>query len=270
MAKTNLTTTLALYNTESILYPWRESINSVLPVSDRVIINCCHDNDFEKNAFEEFLNSLAPENRERILVINGVWGNKAETISQLTNDCLKHVETEWYFNIQGDEVLDERSYREIIWLTSKQKSFTAARVNYHHLVGDFETEFKFVYERVIRIARTDLAWYSLLDGMEIGGGAGTPYNGSIYIWHTGKVDQGRSKEALAKEMSFWPLFVHINPNFPDPLVIEASKKGYLRYKDIFKSAEDRGEFRTLTTRPPEALVPYIERMIKKEVLESAG
>lgn len=262
--QTNLTSTIVLYNTESILYPWREAINSVLPVSDRVVINCCHNNEFEFNAFNDYLASIRDVDREKIVVIRGEWGDKAETISELTNQCLEYVNTDWYFNIQGDEILDDRSYKEMLWLTTKQKSFTASRVNYHHLVGDFNTEFKFVYERVVRIARKGLAWRSLLDGMEIGGGGGTPYNGSIQIWHLGKVDIGRKREALAKEMSFWPMFVHINPDFPDPLIVEASKVGYLEYKKIFKSAEERGEFSTLTTRFPVAMQPYVDRMTAKE------
>lgn len=252
----NLTSTIVLYNTERIKYPWREAINSVLPISERIVIKACHDTAAEWEALNDYIASK--KQSDKIVVLNGKWGDKAQVIADLTNECLDAVETDWYLNIQADECLHENSYKEIEWLTTIQRNFTAARVSYHHLIGDFDTEFPFVYSRVARIALKDAGWFSYQDGMELVGGQGDIWNSKIQYFHTGKVDLGRSKEALEKEMAFWPMFVYLNPNFPDPKVLKAAEVGHISYNEIFDSSKPLFKPRTMPL--PAALMPYVERL----------
>lgn len=267
---TNLTSTLVLYNTERILYCWREAIRSVLPISQRVVINACHDLDSEWKALGDFLaDEISGPERDKIVMIRGKWGDKAECISELTNQCLESVNTPWFLNIQADEVLHENSYREITWLTTKQQSFMASRVQYNHFYNDFEHVGPFSYQRVVRIARKDLGWLSQIDGMELAGGQGTIWNGSILFNHYGKVSIGRSREAAQKEMDFQRMFLHFGPQFPDPLIVEAYNKGEINYNAIFADAIKRGYVDEFTGTHPKVLEEYISRMKAKEILDRA-
>jgi len=262
----SLSTYTVLFNTERVLYPWRESIKSALPVADQVIINVCHDRQEEWDLLNEFLDSLPDVEREKILVLKGVWGATSNVIAELQNDCLKYVTSDWALSLQADEVLHEDGYKELAWL-QRQSNFTAAKVRFTHFAANFDTEFSFVYQSVIRLCKMGYNWVNLGDGVELGQGQGHVWNSHIYLQHFGKVDIGRKREAATKEFEFQQMFVHLNIGFPDPKVVKAYEAGTLDYNEILSETKIHGDFRPFTGTHAKAVLPYIKRMKEKEDVE---
>src|ERR1700738_4117158 len=167
----SLSTCILLYNVEKILYPWRESIMSALPVSDQVILMVCHDRQDEWDALTDFLDRLPEEYSEKVLPLKGTWGDTSNVVAERQNDCLKYVTSDWYLSLQADEILHEDGYKELAWL-QRQPNFTAAKVRFTHFAANFETEFSFVYQSVIRLGKVGYNWVNLGDGVELGEGQG--------------------------------------------------------------------------------------------------
>jgi hypothetical protein len=259
----SLTTNILLYNVEKILYPWRESILSALPVSDSVILMCCHDREDEWTAYYEFLSSLPTAQYDKILTLKSVWGTTSDVVAERQNDCLKYCHTDSFLSLQADEVLHEDSYKELAWF-QRQPNFTAAKVRFTHMVKDFNTTFPFIYDSVIRLAKRGRGWFSAGDGVELKDGEGYVWNSKINLWHYGKIDIGRKHEAVVKEHEFQKLFYHLNIGFPDKLVEEAYEKGQLDYNVIFAETKKFGKFKPLVGKHPSAALPYIERMEANE------
>jgi glycosyltransferase involved in cell wall biosynthesis len=86
-------------------YPFIESITSVLPAVDEmvIVVGDCSDGTKEK--------ILALQD-PKIRIINTVWDESlrkgGEILAQQTNIALDHITGDWGFYIQGDEVIHEK------------------------------------------------------------------------------------------------------------------------------------------------------------------
>jgi glycosyltransferase involved in cell wall biosynthesis len=185
-------------------YPFIESITSVLPAVDEmvIVVGDCSDGTKEK--------ILALQD-PKIRIINTVWDESlrkgGEILAQQTNIALDHITGDWGFYIQGDEVIHEK-YLEIV-RSALQKWNDHPEVegllfHYHHFYGSYEyigTSRKW-YRREIRIVRNDPSIRSYKDAQ------GFRKNGKklqvkavdAYIYHYGWVRDPKAQ--LKKNVSF--------------------------------------------------------------------
>ncbi|MEO6252941.1 MAG: glycosyltransferase family 2 protein [Ferruginibacter sp.] len=148
-------------------YPVVESIKSVLPIVDEMIV-CLGDSEDETNELIGAIDS------EKIKIIHSVWDNSLRTGGKVlaveTNKALDATasDSDWLFYIQADEVLHVQ-YHSVI-LDAMQKYKDDLRVegllfNYHHFYGSY----KFIgdgrrwYSKEIRVIRNNKEIRSWLD-----------------------------------------------------------------------------------------------------------
>ena len=148
-------------------YPVVESIKSVLPIVDEMIV-CLGDSEDETNKLVGSIDS------DKIRIIHSVWDNSLRTGGKVlaveTNKALDATasDSDWLFYIQADEVLHEQ-YHPVI-LDAMQKYKDDKRVegllfNYHHFYGSY----KFIgdgrswYSKEIRVIRNNKEIRSWLD-----------------------------------------------------------------------------------------------------------
>ena len=90
--------------------PFIESIKSVLPICDEFVIAVGDSNDGTRAAIEQI-------NSDKIKIIDTVWDMNlrkgGKVFAQQTNIALDHVQADWAFHIQSDEVMHENDLVQI-------------------------------------------------------------------------------------------------------------------------------------------------------------
>jgi glycosyltransferase involved in cell wall biosynthesis len=246
---TGLTSYTIAYNLNKIRYPWMECILSVLPVSDEVIVGECFSTD---GTYEDLL-KLQSQN-PKIRILRHPWGDRYEILPQIANMCIRESRTKYHFHIQADEVLHEDSYPELLEIC--KLDVPAVSMRYVHFIGDFETTFPFVYERVARMGQKDVMFRLDGDACELDFPREKAFVSNVQVFHYGKVHVGRESEAAVKEYEFQQMYVHANLGFPDPKIVEAYKRGRINYKEA-SSEETRKEYRPFTGSHPKVMENYI-------------
>jgi glycosyltransferase involved in cell wall biosynthesis len=185
-------------------YPFIESITSVLPAVDEmvIVVGDCSDGTKEK--------ILALQDA-KIRIINTVWDESlrkgGEILAQQTNIALDHITGDWGFYIQGDEVIHEKYLENVRSALQKWQNHPEVEgllFHYHHFYGSYEyigTSRKW-YRREIRIVRNDPSIRSYKDAQ------GFRKNGKklqvkavdAYIYHYGWVRDPKAQ--LKKNVSF--------------------------------------------------------------------
>ncbi len=185
-------------------YPFIESITSVLPAVDEmvIVVGDCSDGTKEK--------ILALQD-PKIRIINTVWDESlrkgGEILAQQTNIALDHITGDWGFYIQGDEVIHEKyleNVRSALQKWNDHPEVEGLLFHYHHFYGSYEyigTSRKW-YRREIRIVRNDPSIRSYKDAQ------GFRKNGKklqvkavdAYIYHYGWVRDPKAQ--LKKNVSF--------------------------------------------------------------------
>jgi hypothetical protein len=185
-------------------YPFIESITSVLPAVDEmvIVVGDCSDGTKEK-----ILTLQDP----KIRIINTVWDESlrkgGEILAQQTNIALDHITGDWGFYIQGDEVIHEKyleNVRSALQKWNDHPEVEGLLFHYHHFYGSYEyigTSRKW-YRREIRIVRNDPSIRSYKDAQ------GFRKNGKklqvkavdAYIYHYGWVRDPKAQ--LKKNVSF--------------------------------------------------------------------
>ena len=142
-------------NVEKLDYPFVESIRSLLPLVDEMIVNV---GDSEDRTLE----LVRGINDPRIRVIESVWdkNNLREGLvyAEQTNIALSHCrpDADWAFYLQSDEILHENDYAGIRASMEKYRSDTSLlglMFRYHHFVGDYFRTDPWAYRRALRIVR---------------------------------------------------------------------------------------------------------------------
>lgn len=136
-------------------YPFLESIQSLLPLCDELIIAVGQSDD---NTLEQ-IKSLQSS---KIRIIETVWDNalrKSGTIlSQQTNLALDQVAGDWAIYLQADEVLHEKDYpiiRNAMDIYRNKTEVEGLLFHYKHFYGSYEYigDSRRWYRREIRIVR---------------------------------------------------------------------------------------------------------------------
>lgn len=138
-------------------YPVVESIKSLLPVVDEMIV-CLGDSEDETNALIESIAS------EKIKIIHSVWDSSlregGKVLAVETDKAMDAVasDSDWLFYLQADEVLHEQYYTVV--LTAMEKYKADKRVegllfNYIHFYGSyaFVADGRKWYSKEVRIIR---------------------------------------------------------------------------------------------------------------------
>jgi len=148
-------------------YPIVEALQSILPLCDEVFV-AVGDSEDETRA----LISSIPS--KKIKIVDSVWDDslrkEGRVLAAETNKVFQAIanDTDWCFYIQGDEVLHEDGYKEIMeamhrWKEAKQVD--GLLFKYKHFYGSFDyvgTSSRW-YKREIRIVRNDKNIFSYHD-----------------------------------------------------------------------------------------------------------
>ena len=126
-------------NAQILDYPFPESILSVLPLCDEVII-CVGDSQDQTLALCQDLTAKYPQVR----LIETHWNTQNQKngfqLSAQTNLCLSQCRGPWAFYIQADEVIHEEDFQAIRNSTieaDRQPDVDALVFDYRHFYGDY-------------------------------------------------------------------------------------------------------------------------------------
>ena len=175
-------------------YPVVESITSILPIVDEMIV-CLGDSEDETNKLIESISA------DKIKIIHSVWDNSLREGGQVlaveTDKAMDAtaIDSDWLFYIQADEVLHEQYHPVLLAAMEKYKDDKRVEgllFNYHHFYGSY----KFIgdgrgwYSKEIRIIRNQKDIRSYRDAQGFRWKDGRKLNVKLidaYIYHYGWV-----------------------------------------------------------------------------------
>jgi len=248
--------TLAAYtyvrNCVKIDYPFVESILSSLLIADRVFVCDCESTD----GTWETLQALARSDT-RIEIMRHPWGDHYRIQGQVCNGILERIDAEgydWAIQVQADEIVCEWTiapFRQD--LANLPGDVKLARPSYTHLCPDYRTQFPFIYrsKAVVSRCRAGMRYDPNSDACSMAGGE--TWGVALELMHVGKVQVGREREALAKELEFQKLYTTLG--FPDPKFLAQAESGRVDYRAAFTAAE----FTPYAGPWPAVILPRIAR-----------
>lgn len=260
---------LFLYNTETIRYPWRESIRSALALTEgrgAVYVAACRmpgqpDDGTIDQLGREFDKDIW-DGRLKTTMLD--WGESHEVQTSIANTMLDWIgkEYEWALKLDADEVLHEASFdnfwKDLAIMRSTYKIL--GKPHYTHLV-DWTHDFDFIYrsKAVLTATRSGLR-FNDADACAIGGNGIPEYQTRLEIFHYGKFSPGRERAALAKEVSFTKMYG--KPfGFPDTRTVERVEQGYIDYAQFFGP----NELREWNGQHPAAMHDYLIDAHRRQV-----
>ncbi|MBK5271583.1 MAG: glycosyltransferase family 2 protein, partial [Bacteroidia bacterium] len=140
-------------------YPVAESIRSILPVVDEMII-CLGDSEDETDKLIESIGS------DKIKIIRSVWDSSVReggrVLAMETDKAMDATATDsdWLFYIQADEVLHEQYYSTIVNAMERYRNNEGVEgllFHYHHFYGSYKYigDGRRWYSKEIRIIRNN-------------------------------------------------------------------------------------------------------------------
>lgn len=140
-------------------YPVVESITSILPVVDEMIV-CLGNSDDETEAVIKAIGS------EKIKIVHSVWddslreGGKVLAVETDKAIAATAADSDWLFYIQADEVVHEKYHHtitEAMHRYNSDKKVEGLLFNYHHFYGSYKYigDGRSWYSKEIRIIRND-------------------------------------------------------------------------------------------------------------------
>lgn len=173
-------------------YPFRESIKSVLPLVDEMIVNVPYSDD---KTYEAVMDIGSP----KLKVFQTEWGGEKPTggkiLSHHTNLALQKCTGDWCFYIQADEVINENDNEKILQTMRDKISdpmVDGLLFDYLHFYGSYDcvATARNWYRKEIRIIRNnhDMVSYADAQGFRYTDGSKivTAYTGAK-IYHYGWV-----------------------------------------------------------------------------------
>lgn len=207
-------------------YPIVEAIQSILPVVDEmvVLIGDCEDDT------EGLIKSI---NSDKIKIHHSVWNPNlrkgGEVLADETNKAFQLIDpaSTWAFYIQGDEVVHENYYNNILAACKKYENDTRVEgllFKYVHFYGtyDYVGDSRKWYNKEVRIIRNDkkISSYKDAQGFRVGNEKLKVKEVDAYVYHYGWV---KSPEQMMKKQknvgTFW--------------YNDEELKGYLEQPDYF-------------------------------------
>lgn len=205
-------------------YPFRECIESLLPVCDEVIVT---DSDSTDGTRQE-LNRWAKK-QKKLRILNYPWGNpvgKIDWILDKENFGRERLNSHYHLMLEADEILHEDSYKEVLEAVTVDGSVKQCiRVNFWHDPQHMVPFGHLLSTKVIRLAPKSM-WMpgdaphpkgEYMMGLSVPCG--------IKIMHYGYL---REDEAFYRKMLSLGLLIH---GVEDPVVV-ACKGAGIKPKDI--------------------------------------
>jgi glycosyltransferase involved in cell wall biosynthesis len=94
-------------------YPFLESMQSILPICDELVVAVGDSDDGTREAIA----ALSAEHGDKIKIIDTVWDDDlrhgGHIFAQQSNIALSHISGDWAFHIQADEVIHEQDLETI-------------------------------------------------------------------------------------------------------------------------------------------------------------
>lgn len=217
-------------NAEKYVYPVLESIHSILPVCDKLIVNV-------GNSEDNTLQLIESIESDKIQIIQSIWDDTlregGKVLAVETNKALDAIpdDYDWAFYIQADEVVHEQYLPEIRGQMEKWKDDPQVEgllFNYTHFYGtyDYIADSRKWYRNEIRIIRNDKSIRSYKDAqgfrkhdrkLKV-----KPVNAHIY--HYGWVKHPRDMRTKLEGVSpFWHDEEWIDKNVRKEAVFDFSK-----------------------------------------------
>ncbi len=197
-------------NAEKFSYPVVESVQSILPLCDKFLMNV-------GNSEDGTLDMIRSIRSDKIEIIESTWDESTrrngEVLSQETNKAFDHLpdDCDWAFYIQADEVVHEKHHKAIRgsmerWLEDPEVE--GLLFNYLHFYGsyDYNADSRSWYRNEIRIIRNnkEIRSYKDAQGFRIGGRKLKVKPAGASIYHYGWV---RPPEIMQeKHVSFNKLY----------------------------------------------------------------
>lgn len=183
-------------------YPMLESIRSLLPLVDEMVVAVGHSDDGTLAA----VRSLGSD---KLRVIETVWDPLVRAggtiLAQQTNLALDACRGDWCFYLQADEVIHENDWERIRSALHKnlmRKSIEGLSFRYHHFRADYAIRDPLPYRRQVRIVRAGIGVRSVGDacGFGINGRALKAARTGAWIYHYGYV---KPPEKMAAKVDYF-------------------------------------------------------------------
>ncbi len=204
-------------------YPFVESIKSLLPIVDRLVVNCGEGED-------ETLEILKSMNEPKMEIFVRQWDlsmrEGGRLLSYETNMALERCQGDWGFYLQADEVLHEGEYEQILGDIRKahEKGYEAVSFRYIHFEAnyDFYNPFRYRREiRAIRLGRDIISWGDAATFRKRNGEKPKTFRSKAHIYHYGWV---KSPEIMLEKRREFEKLYH------DDEYIEKKYREKLRYE----------------------------------------
>ncbi|MEO6168323.1 MAG: glycosyltransferase [Chitinophagales bacterium] len=118
-------------------YPFIESIRSILPVCDEMIVVVGKSDDGTREAITKI-------GSPKIIVIDTIWDESLRTggkiLAQQTDIAFSAISGDWGFYLQGDEVVHEQDLPKIVAAAEKyhiDQRVDGLLFSYHHFYGNY-------------------------------------------------------------------------------------------------------------------------------------
>jgi hypothetical protein len=166
------------------------------------------------------------------------WGDHYSVQGRICNGMLERITAEGFdfaLQVQADEIVCEWTVadfrRELDGMRGTNTGL--GRPRYINLCPDYRTQFPFIYDRKAVLSRCShqLRYDGDSDGCSI---AGPSCDLSLMLLHVGKVQTGRERQALAKELEFQKMYSSLG--FPDPKFVAQAPAGVVDYRTAFGDA----------------------------------
>ncbi len=170
-------------------YPFAESIRSLLPIVDKLVINYGVSED-------ETLAVLKSIMDPKIEIFQAEWDlsmrEGGKLLSYETNRALKRCQGDWGFYLQADEVLHEEEYNKILQDLEKahKRGYEAVSFRYIHFEATYDLYNPFRYRReirAIRLGRDIVSWGDAATFRKSDGRKPRVLASSAHIYHYGWV-----------------------------------------------------------------------------------
>jgi len=204
-------------NGEKFCYPYKESIQSLLPLVDEMIINVGKGDD---QTLDEILKIKKSNPKKEFTIIESEWKmddpekrKSGVILSEQTNIALSQCKYDWCFYLQADEVLHEKDLHKIKSTMKYANSFSKIDglvFDYVHFYGNYEVcqKSRSAYRREVRAFKNNRNVKSIGDAQSFkkeGNSKLSVVLANARIFHYGWV---RPPEAMKNKTAFMDTLYH--------------------------------------------------------------
>lgn len=202
-------------------YPFLESIRSLLPLVDELVVNVGDGEDETLSVLQQL--QQAPESEGKLVLFQSRWPlddpdkkRGGQILSEQTNLALDRCTGDWCVYLQADEVLHEAEIadlRRVIEAAHVRPDVDGLVFDYVHLYGSFGVEqySRSVYRREVRALRRASGARSVGDAQSFrlaDGSKPRALRAGAHVYHYGWV---RTPEAMRAKTYFMDQLYHGDP-----------------------------------------------------------